>query len=184
MTPTPRIQGFRGEFLWELEIAERQMMAMAEAIPAKTYDWRPDQKARSISEVLVHVAAGNFMLLEVAGAVAPVDLYGQVSGEGPERFWGLIRKNDELEKSVREKAAVQDILRRSLQAVKTSFTQGDDAALDQRRHFLGEQTTVRRVYLRLLAHTHEHMGQMIAYMRTNGMNPPWADWRPDRRPLL
>jgi len=169
------------EFLWELEIAEQQMMTMAEAIPAEKYDWRPDPKARSISEVFVHVAADNFMLLEVVGAVAPVDLYGRVPAEGQERFWRLIRRNDELEKSVREKVAFQDLLRRSLQAVNESFAQADDAELDQSRHFFGEDTTVRRVYLRLLAHTHEHMGQMIAYMRTNGMSPPWADWRPDRR---
>jgi uncharacterized damage-inducible protein DinB len=184
MHPTPRIDGFRGEFLWELEIVERQMMAMVEAIPADKYDWRPDQKARSISEVLVHVAAGNFMLLEAVGAAAPVDLYGQAAVQGQERFWGLIRRNDELEKSVREKVAVTDVLKRSLQAVRNSFTQADDAELDQRRHFFGEQTTVRRVYLRLLVHMHEHMGQMIAYMRINGMSPPWPDWRPDRRPPL
>ena len=184
MHPTPRTEGYHGEFLWELEIAGRQMMAMAEAIPVETYDWRPDQKARSISEIFVHVAVGNFMLLEVVGAAAPVDLYGQVPAEGPERLWGLIRRNDDLEKSVREKAAVQDILKRSLKAVRKSFTQANDAELDQGRHFLGEQTTVRRVYLRLLAHTHEHMGQMIAYMRINGMSPPWPDWRPYRRPTL
>ncbi len=182
MRPTPRINGFRGEFLWELEIAERQMIAMVETIPAEKYDWRPDLKARSISEVFVHVAAGNFMLLEVVGARAPADLYGQIPVQGQERLRGLIRWNDELEKSVREKAAVKDLLKRSLQAVLKSFTQADDAELDQRRSFLGEQTTVRRVYLRLLAHTHEHMGQMIAYMRTNGLSPPWPDWRPDRGP--
>ena len=182
MHPTTRIDGFRGEFLWELEIAERQMMAMVEAIPAEKYDWRPDQKARSISEVLVPVAGGNFMLLEAVGAAAPVDLYGQAPVQGQERFWGLIRRNDELEKSVREKVAVTDVLKRSLQAVRNSITQADDAELDQPRHFFGEQTTVRRVYLRLLAHTHEHLGQMIAYMRVNGVSPPWPDWRPDRRP--
>ena len=156
-------------------------MAMVESIPAEKYDWRPDRNARSISEVFVHVAAGNFMLLEAVGAVAPVDLYGQVPADGQERFRGLIRRNDELEKSVREKVAVTDVLKRSLQAVQSSVNQADDTKLDQRLHFFGEQTTVRRVYLRLLAHTHEHMGQMIAYMRINGMSPPWPDWRPDRR---
>ena len=184
MPPTHRIDGFRGEFLWELEIAERQMMAMAEAIPGDKYDWRPDQKARSISEVFVHVAAGNFILLEVAGAALPIDLYGEVPAQGEEHLWGLIRRNDELEKGVREKVAVTYLLKRSLQAVRNSFARTDDTALDQRRHFFGEETTVRRVYLRLLAHTHEHMGQMIAYMRMDGMSPPWPDWRPDRRPPL
>jgi hypothetical protein len=68
---------------------------MAEAIPAE-YDWRPDTKARSISEVFVHVATGNFMLLDVIGIAAPMDLYANVPASGLERFSGLIRRNDEL----------------------------------------------------------------------------------------
>ena len=182
MNPIPRIDGFRGEYLWELEVAERQITGMAEAIPAEKYDWRPDQKARSVSEVLVHVAVGNFLLLDAVGVAAPADLYGQVPADGQGRVLGLIRRNDELEKSVREKVAVTEVLKRSLQAVRNSMTQAVDVDLDQQRLFFGAQTTVRRVYLRLLAHSHEHMGQMIAYMRINGMSPPWPDWRPDRRP--
>jgi len=180
MNPSVRREGFPGEFLWELEIAERQMLAMADAIPDEKYDWRPAANVRSFSEVFVHVAAGNFMLLDVIGAAAPADLYGEVAAQGVEHFWGLVRRNDELEKTVRDKVAVIDILRRSLQAVRQSITQSGDEDLDQRVHFFGEQTTFRRVYLRQLAHTHEHMGQMIAYMRFNGMKLPWPDWRPDR----
>jgi uncharacterized damage-inducible protein DinB len=178
---TTRIAGFRGEFLWELDIATRQIVAVAEAIPAEKYDWRPDTKARSISEVFAHVATGNFMLLDVIGVAAPIDLYANVPVDGPERFSGLIRRNDELTASVREKNAAMNLLKRSLQAVNQSFNQTDDPELDRRLHFFGEETTVRRVYLRLLAHAHEHMGQMIAYLRFNGIAPPWPDWRPDRR---
>jgi len=178
MSPALRIDGFRGEFLWELDIAERQIVALAEAIPAGKYDWRPDEKARSVSEVFVHVAAGNFMLLDIVGTTAPSDLYAQVPAQGQEHFWGLVRRNDELEKNLREKSAVVHILKRSLQAVRKSFS---ECELDRSQHFFGEQTTVRRVYLRQLAHTHEHMGQMIAYIRSMGMPPPWPDWRPDRQ---
>jgi uncharacterized damage-inducible protein DinB len=181
---TSRIPGFRGEFLWELEIAERQMTAMAGAIPSERYVWRPHRDARAISEVFVHVAAGNFMLLEAVGGTAPVDLYEGVPAQGEERLWGLVRRNDELEKNIREKGTVIDVLKRSLEAIRKLFAQADDAALDQHLHFFGEQTTVRRVYMRLLAHMHEHMGQMIAYIRINSIDIPWPDWRPDRRPPL
>lgn len=177
MNPTARVDGFRGEFLWELDIAERQMTAMLEAIPAEKFDWRPDPKARSVSEVFIHVAAGNFMLLDAIGVAVPEDLYREIPAQGQERIWGLIHRNDELEKDVREKAGVADAFTRSLQSVRKSFAEAD---LDRGLHFFGEQTTVRRVYLRLLAHLHEHMGQMIAYMRTSGMPAPWPDWRPDR----
>ncbi|MGA3213739.1 MAG: DinB family protein, partial [Terriglobales bacterium] len=94
---------------------------------------------------------------------------------------GLIRRNDELAASVREKKAVAALLKRSLQAVNQSFNETSDPDLERHLHFFGEETTVRRVYLRLLAHAHEHMGQMVAYVRFNGIVPPWPDWRPERR---
>jgi hypothetical protein len=61
------------------------------------------------------------------------------------------------------------------------LSQTSDAELERGLHFFGEDTTLRRVYLRLLAHAHEHMGQMIAYCRFSGIELPWPDWRPDRR---
>ena len=79
MFPAARIQGFRGEYLWELDIIDRQLPAIAETIPEDKYDWRPSDRARSISEVLVHIAAGTFMLLEVAGTPAPVDFYPDIA---------------------------------------------------------------------------------------------------------
>lgn len=178
---TTRIAGFRGEFLWELEIVIRQSLAMAEVLPPEMYTWRPDVNARSVSEVFVHVATGNFMLLDAIDISAPDDLYMQVPVDGQERFSGLIRRNDELVTIVREKNAVVDLLRRSMHAVNQSFTEASEAELERRLHFFGEETTVRRVYLRLLAHAHEHMGQMIAYLRFNRIAIPWPDWRPDRR---
>ena len=142
---TTRIAGFRGEFLWELEIAERQIVAIAERVPAEQYDWRPVAQARSFSEVSVHVATGNFMLLDVIGVAAPADLYAQVPADGDARFQGLIRRNDELTASMREKDAVVGLLKRSLQAVSESFTKASDRELNRRRNFFGEETTVRRV---------------------------------------
>jgi len=177
----PRIPGFPGEFLWELDIVERQITALADAFPGDKYDWRPDSTARSVSEVFIHVAAGIFMLLDVTGVAAPKEIYVRLPSDGLERFVGLIRRNDELEKTVREKADVVGLLRRSLAAARRSFEQAGEFELERRLQFFGEETSVRRIYLRLLAHTHEHMGQMIAYLRVNGIGAPWPDWRPDRR---
>ncbi len=180
-TEPARIPGFRGEFLWELDIVTRQSLGIAEAFSQEKYDWRPDPKARSVSEVLVHVACGNFMLLDIIGVRAPENLFGQISAEGKERFLALMRRNDELVAQTRRKAAVAALLKSSLHAVADAITQTRDDELERSLYFFWEQSTVRRVYLRLLVHNHEHMGQMIAYMRANGIAPPWQDWRPERR---
>src|SRR5262249_50271798 len=39
--------------------------------------------------------------------------------------------------------------------------------------FLGHDATCEGVLLRALAHANEHLGQMIAYARVNGVTPPW-----------
>jgi uncharacterized damage-inducible protein DinB len=171
MKAADRIPGFRGEFLWELDIATRQHLALAEAFPPEKYSWRPDVKARAVSEVFVHVAAGILMLLEVVGATAGEESYKDLSTNGPERFLGMIRKNDELEASHRKKNDVLNLLKLAFRAAEQTVAQTSDAELDRPMPFFYEQTTVRRLYLRLLVHTHEHMGQVIAYLRSNGIAP-------------
>ena len=171
-----RIPGFKGEYLWELEIPEKQITALAEAIPADKYSWRPSDGARSVSEVLVHIAVGNFMLLNVVGMPLP-DIYGHVEGDGFQRMIAIVRKNDGFEKAVTAKADVVPLLAHSLAAVKDAFTNTSDEALTKPGQVFGEESTARRVYLRMLAHMNEHMGQLTAYVRSMGMPAPWPDWR-------
>jgi len=58
-----RVPGFRGEFLWELSIAQIQLPALAAAVPEEKFSWRPVEDARPFSAILVHIAACNFALL-------------------------------------------------------------------------------------------------------------------------
>src|SRR5215468_10808178 len=106
-----RISGFRGELLWEWDIAERQLLQLANAFEAGDYEWRPDTSARSVSEVLVHVACGTFVLLEWIDTKAPADLYPELPEQAAERLWALVRRNDELEEGLREKDMVISLLR-------------------------------------------------------------------------
>src|SRR5689334_2483369 len=101
-----RISGFRGEFLWEWDIAERQLLALAKAFQVDDFEWRPGTNSRSVSEVFIHVACGTFMLLEALGTTAPLDLYPDLPQPPVERLWALVRKNDELEHGLHEKDKV------------------------------------------------------------------------------
>jgi uncharacterized damage-inducible protein DinB len=172
-----RIPGFKGEYVWELDIAEHQLLRLAEAFPADRYGWRPADSARSVGEVLVHVAAGNLMLLGTLGIEAAPDIYGKIETGMAPRMMAMIATNDSLEKSVRDKADVMRLFKRSLEAVRTAFTDAPDTELERMDMLFGEQTTVRRVYLRMLTHMHEHMGQLIGYTRAMGMPAPWPNWR-------
>ena len=175
------IPGFKGEYLWEFDIAVEQLLRLAEAFPAERYGWRPVETARSVSEILVHVAAGNRALLDIVGVEAPADLFGKLEGEGVARILAMARRNESLEKSITDKPDVLTFVKQSLDAMRIAFGEVSDGQLDRMEVFFGERTTVRRVYMRALCHMHEHMGQLIAYARAMGMPAPWHEERQARR---
>jgi uncharacterized damage-inducible protein DinB len=178
------LPGFRGEYLWEFEIAEQHLLALAEAFPAERYGWRPAESARSVSEVLMHLAAGSHMFLVILGVEAAPELYGNLEGEGLARTMAMFVKNESLEKSLTDKVAVLAWLRGSLSAVRTAFAEASDTELDRPEVFAGERSTVRRFYMRGLCHMHEHMGQLISYARAMGMPAPWQAAREARRKAI
>ena len=145
-------RGWLGEF----EHASRQLLQLAEAIPAEKFAWRPAPGVWSISELYMHIAIGNYYLLGQAGIKPPVDL--ATLGKEPE-------------KSITGKAEVMKFVKDSFDAVRTAY-----AAADKQKavKLFGNDTTVDSVFLRILVHNHEHMGQAIAYARMNGVVPPWS----------
>lgn len=171
---------FKQDYLWELGYATRNLTALAEAMPAEKYAWRPGDGVRSVSEVYMHVALGSFILLDAAGHPAPEDVYGKVAASGYDRAMALVVRNGELEKTVTEKARVVELLKRSLEAVRAAMESSAAADLDKRMDFFGQDKSMRAVYLRILAHAHEHMGQSIAYARVNGIVPPWSEPAPKK----
>jgi hypothetical protein len=177
METAAKTTGFRREFLWELSIPETQLIALAEAVPAESYQWKPADDARTFSAVLVHIGAGNLLLLHLAGALTPdvVELSGPLEGDMESRWKAMVRRGLFLERTLLEKSAVIDLLWRSFKAVRETFDAATEDELGKEFEFLNQTTTARRFYMRMLAHSHEHMGQAIAYMRTMGLKAPWPD---------
>jgi uncharacterized damage-inducible protein DinB len=146
-------QGYDGEWLH----VSRQLVALAEAIPAEKYSWRPGPGVRSVSEVFMHIAIANFYLLSVTGPKMPPEI-----------------KSD-TEKTVTAKADVIDWLNRSLEAVKTARAKLKPGDLERKVTIGDRSATVDGMYLRIIIHDNEHMGQLIAYARVNGIVPPWSE---------
>jgi uncharacterized damage-inducible protein DinB len=170
------VRGFRNEYLDDFAVTRRQVIQLAKAMPAEKYTWRPGKDVRSVSEVYLHIATGNYLLLSLTGMQLPPEYYkGAVAASKDPMV--LFRHNLELEKSTSAKDQIVRMLESSLDAVRDQFSKATDADLDKSADFFGEKTTVRRVYLRILAHVNEHMGQSIAYARTNGIAPPWSQPR-------
>jgi uncharacterized damage-inducible protein DinB len=147
-------EGYDGEWAH----VSRQLVALAEATPADKFAWRPAAGVRSTSEVYMHIAVANFYLLSVTGPPMPPDI-----------------KSEDMEKTMTSKADVIAFLKRSLDAVKTARAQLKPGDLQRKVKIMNKEVTVDGMYLRILVHDNEHMGQLIAYARMTGVVPPWSE---------
>ena len=147
-------QGYDGEWVH----VSRQLVALAEAIPAEKFAWRPAPGVRSTSEVFMHIASANIYLLGITGPKMPDDF-----------------KPGEMEKSVTTKPEVIQWLKRSLDAVKAARASLKASDFPRKVKVFNRDATVEGMYLRIIVHANEHMGQLVAYARMNGIVPPWSE---------
>jgi uncharacterized damage-inducible protein DinB len=131
-------------YVADLKAVQEKLVNLAEAMPDDKYGWRPGEGVRSVSEVFAHIASANYFFGGRLGG-----------GEAPAdvREW---------EKTVTAKADVVAKLKTSFEAVigpvGSTDLSGDSA----------------RMALMVVTHAHEHLGQLIAYARSNGVVPPWS----------
>jgi hypothetical protein len=105
----------------------------------------------------MHIALANFYLLSVTGPPMPPDI-----------------KSADMEKTVTSKPEVIAFLKRSLDAVKVARAQLKPGDLERKVKIEGKDASVDGMYLRIIIHDNEHMGQLVAYARMNGIVPPWS----------
>ena len=152
--------GLQSDVVNELTAVEKKLVSLAEAVPAEKYGWRPAEGVRSVSEVYMHVAGGNYMLPTMIGVKMPE---------------GITR---DMEKTVTDKAKVIENLKASFAHVRKAVEGVPDADLDKKVKFFGTEKSEREMLLLLMNHAHEHLGQSIAYARMNGIAPPWSEGPP------
>ena len=157
--------GLRAELIRDIEGLEQKYVALAEAMSGH-YAWRPAEGVRSTGEVFSHVAGANFMLPLFVGIQPPESM--RVAGM-PE----AMAKLQELEK-VTDEGEIRESLRHSFMHMKHAIAQVPDGELDTIIQLFGSDTTKRAALVLMVNHMHEHLGQAIAYARSNGVVPPWS----------
>jgi uncharacterized damage-inducible protein DinB len=156
-TAMAKPSGVRADILAQIQDAETKLIALAEATPADKFGWRPADGVRTIGEVYAHVAGGNYFLPTFWDVKAP-------EGVDPRSF----------EPAAGDKAGTIDRMRKSFDHARGAIAQASDADLDRAVKMFGQQSTVRGAMLTVASHAHEHLGQAIAYARSNGIAPPWS----------
>ena len=149
--------GVKGEILSWIQDAEDKLGQLAEAMPEKKYGWTPEKGVRTVGQVFMHVAAANYGVPSFIGVKPPAGFdFGT------------------FEFSLTAKADIMKALKDSFTHMEGALKATSDADMDKPAEFFGMKTTVRGTYLLLLSHVHEHLGQSIAYARSNRVTPPWT----------
>jgi uncharacterized damage-inducible protein DinB len=158
--PTPGIaQAVTGALLDDLTEAQAKVTALAEAIPEEAYGWRPDEGVRSVSEVFLHLADASYVILTRVGARRPEDPLASLGAE--------------VDPPV-DKATLVAALDISFSfATEVVRATGDEDLLSQAPRTIPGRRVLDELLL-LNTHTHEHLGQLIAYARSLDVVPPWS----------
>jgi uncharacterized damage-inducible protein DinB len=142
-----------------LAYSSGQVMQLAQVIPAEKFAWTPQNGVRSFAEVFAHIISANYFFASKLGAKIP---------EGV--------KMETIEKDLKTKEAITAELKRSyeiiINAVKS--TKDGDLAKKVEFPFPGEYTDMSAVLI-ACGHSNEHLGQLVAYSRMNGITPPWSE---------
>ncbi len=159
----PAPGSLRAITLRQIVAAQEKLIALAEAMPADKYGWRPGEGVRSVGEVFMHVASANFWLPTFWGAKVPA---------------GVDPRN--LEKEGADKAKTVAALKQSFEFVHEAINALPDSDLHKPIKIFGRDALVAEAMVGIASHDHEHLGQAIAYARMNGVVPPWSGAEKER----
>ena len=150
---------FQKETAGSFTYVSGNVMKLAEAIPAEKYSWSPGAGVRTVAQVYAHIISANYFFASKLGAKLPDGL-----------------NMETLEKDLKSKDAIAAELKRSYEVATNAIKNTQDASLGSKVEFPfpGEFTNMSAILI-LLGHSNEHLGQLIAYARTNGIKPPWSE---------
>ena len=152
----------RKQFLEDLDSLQSRFLALSDAFPADKYAWRPGPGVRSVGEVFMHVASEYYVYAPMAYGAAR----SPVIPRGPDAFKTFESKST--------KADVQKHLKEGLTYAKQSIEALDPAAITGTKKLFGGDHTILETTFSMTDDLHEHLGQLIAYARMNGVVPPWS----------
>ena len=147
----------KDQALQDLQIVQDKMVALANAIPADKMTWRPSPDSRSFAAVFLHVAGERYQILGLGGAVPPASFDGKT-----------------YEKSTTDKAQIVAHLNQTWEFAQKTINAMSNADFAKLLPKLGPQANAGDVVYILVADAHEHLGQLVAYARVNGIVPPWT----------
>jgi uncharacterized damage-inducible protein DinB len=160
----PPTTGLMADILRDVGDVERKVVGLARAVPADKYAWRPAPGVRSVGDVVMHVASDNYLFPAIVGTPAP-------TATGITNDYSTAQAFEK--RQIPRDSAIAE-LERSFAFLKKTIAATPEARLGEKVNMFGQQFTLQQAWLLATVHLHEHLGQFIAYARTNGVKPPWS----------
>jgi hypothetical protein len=157
--------GLMGDLIKDVSEVQTKIVGLAKAMPAETYSWRPSDGVRSTGEVFAHVAADNYFLPAAMGVTPPSE-----TGINGKDF----KSAAAFEKRTMTRDQIIGELDKSFAFLKASMGGMADTQLNAPLEVFGQKMTGRSLWITTATHLHEHLGQLIAYARSNKVTPPWS----------
>jgi uncharacterized damage-inducible protein DinB len=154
----------KAQALLDLQAVNKKCVDLAQALPSDKLSWRPSPDARSFAEVFLHVAGERYGILGMMGATPPAGF-----------------KASEFEKSTTDKDRIIEELNQSWNFANKTINGMSNADFAKLLPKLGPQANEGDVVYILVADAHEHLGQLVAYARQNGIVPPWTVQREKKK---
>ena len=147
----------KGQSLVDLQGVQKKFVDLANALPADKLTWRPSSDSRSFAEVFLHVSGERYQILALGGTEPPAGFDGKT-----------------YEKSTTDRAKIVEELNKSWEFTQKTINGMTNADFAKLLPKLGPQANAGDVIYILVADAHEHLGQVVAYARENGIVPPWT----------
>lgn len=144
---------------------EARVMALARAIPADKYSWRPDAAApappRTLAQIFLHIADATKLMNGLAGDdIKPSELEGKLAEMAQTAA-------PDKEAILRQLAANFAEVRKEMETARNGFLSGE-------AEIFGKATTRRGILTWLDTAIAEQLGQATAYAHANGVAIPWT----------
>jgi len=150
----------KASFIRDLDVMRGKFVGLAEAFPQDKYTWRPMEGVRSVSEVLMLAAFEGYSFI-------PTSFGGKAADLGSREEAAKLR-------TLSDKTQVLDHLNKGFAHAKKELEALDPSAMTGKRKVMGMDLSASQAALGVGGDLHEHLGQLIAYARTNHIVPPWS----------
>jgi uncharacterized damage-inducible protein DinB len=148
---------FIEQYLERLENSREYLLLVAETMPEDKYGFKATPESMTFAENLMHIGWA-------------MDWHSEsLMGGRDARDWNT---DTELKVDNKSKTEMIATIDRTFDKTVEFISKFDTSQLDDELDYFGLKRTKRQVLLLLADHITHHRGQMLVYMRLNGLKPP------------